>query len=174
MEPNKKLLSIQKDLLSSKEDEVLKALKEVKEHGSPAVMPALIKATLQPVSPQVFEEGKKILNTLKDNNCVDAIMESLKDHQYAKNRSVLAASLWEAGLTVDDRLIELVEIAVESDYLTAIEITTIIENIETGFPFEEVTEAAQTINEHVEESDDDHKNVLLLSLAETLNGMVAG
>lgn len=174
MDQNKKLLALQKDLLSTDEKVVIKAIKDVAKHGSPAVMPALIKATLTNPSDKVLAEGKKILFNLKDNNCVDALMEALQQEEYFNQRSILAAALWEAGLNVDDRLIDLVEIAVKSDYLTAIEIMTVIENIETGFPYEEVMDAALTINEHVEDSEDENKNVLLLSLATTLNGMVAG
>lgn len=174
MDNNKKVLAIQKDLLSKDEKIVLKALKDVTEHGNPSVMPALIKATFLHGSEKVLEKGKFVLFNLKDNNCVDGLFEALNDETYMEFHNVIAASIWEAGLNVDDRLIELVELATRKDYLTAIEIITIIENIETGFPYEEVTDASLTINEHVEESLDEHKNALLLSLAETLNGMVAG
>ena len=174
MDNNKKVLAIQKDLLSKDIKIVLKALKEVSEHGNPTVMPALLKATFLTRDQDALEAGLFILYNLKDNNCVDALFEALNDETYMEFHNVIAASIWEAGLNVDDRLIELVEMAVKHDYITAIEIITIIENIETGFPYEEVTDASLTINEFVEESEDDDKNALLISLAETINGMVAG
>lgn len=173
MDENKILLGLQKDLGSKDEKVVIKAIKDVAKKGSPAVIPALLKATFFHGSEKVLKEGKFILFNLKDNNCVDGLMEALNDDVYAEHHHVIAASLWEAGLAVDDRLIDLVEIAVKADYLTAIEITTIIENIETGFPYEEVTDAALTINEYIFDSEDENKNALLVSLAETLNSMVA-
>tara|TARA_B100000795_G_C22804493_1_gene443962 strand:- start:1299 stop:1823 length:525 start_codon:yes stop_codon:yes gene_type:complete len=174
MDNNIKLLAIQKDLLSTDEKVVLKALKEVSKHGNPTVMPALLKATFLNGSQDVLKAGKFILYNLKDNNCVDFLFEALNDERYMEFHNIIAASIWEAGLKVDDRLLDLVELAVRLDYVTAIEISTIIENIETGFPYEEVTDASLTINEYVEDSTDENKNSLLISLAETLNGMVAG
>lgn len=174
MDNNKKVLSIQKDLLSKDIKVVLKALKDVSEHGNPSVMPALLKATFLNGDQEARDAGLFILFNLKDNNCVDALFEALNDENYMEFHNLIAASIWEAGLNVDDRLIELVEMAVKHDYVTAIEIITIIENIETGFPYEEVTDASLTINEFIEDSEDENKNALLISLAETINGMVAG
>lgn len=174
MDNNKKVLAIQKDLLSKDIKIVLKALKEVSKYGNPSVMPALLKATFLNGNKEVLDAGLFVLFNLKDNNCVDALFEALNDEKYMEFHNLIAASIWEAGLKVDDRLIELVEMAVKHDYITAIEIITIIENIETGFPYEEVTDAALTINEFIEDSEDENKNTLLMSLAETINSMVAG
>ena len=91
-----------------------------------------------------MEEGKILFN-IKDQNVVGELLNALKSDEFVEFRADIAASIWEAGLNAEDRLIDLVEIAVISDYMTIVEICTIIENIETGFPYDEVTEASLLI-----------------------------
>lgn len=174
MSNQKKILALQKDLLSGDKETLLKAIKQVAHDGSPALINHLLIATFRSGFSEALEEGKKILFNIKDQNVVGEILNALRKEEFVEFRSDIAASIWEAGLNAEDRLIDLVEIAVISDYKTIIEIVTIIENIESGFPFEEVTEASLIINEHLHEIEDESRIVLLSSLASTLNSMVAG
>jgi len=173
MADNKKLLALQKDLVSADEKKVIAAIKRVAHDGSPAVIHHLLMATFKSGSAEALEEGKKILFNIKDQNVVGELLNALKSDEFVEFRADIAASIWEAGLNAEDRLIDLVEIAVISDYMTIVEICTIIENIETGFPYDEVTEASLIINEHLHETEDENRIALLSSLAETLNSMAA-
>ena len=58
---NKKLLALQKNLTSSDKDVVVEAIKEVAEHGSPAIINHLLSATFKSGFPEALVEGKKIL-----------------------------------------------------------------------------------------------------------------
>ena len=173
MSNNNKLLALQKDLVSGDKDRVVKAIQQVAHDGSPAVINHLLLATFKSGFPEALEEGKKILFNIKDQNVVGEFLIALKGDEFVEFRSEIAASIWESGLNAEDRLIDLVEIAVMSDYMTIVEITTIIENIESGFPYDEVTEASLIINEHLHETEDENRIALLSSLAETLNSMAA-
>lgn len=173
MSNNNKLLGLQKDLLSGDKDRIVKAIQQVAHDGSPAVIHHLLLATFKSGFPEALEEGKKILFNIKDPNVVGELLIALKGDEFVEFRSEIAASIWESGLNAEDRLIDLVEIAVMSDYMTIVEITTIIENIESGFPYDEVTEASLIINEHLHETEDENRIALLSSLAETLNSMAA-
>ena len=173
VEDNKKNLALQKDLLSGNKDQVIRGIKEVAKSGTPAVVHHLLLATFKSGFPEALEEGKKVLFNIKDQNVVGELINALKGEDFVKYRAEIAASIWEAGLNAEDRLIDLVEIAVQSDYMTIVEITTIIENIESGFPYEEVTEASLIINEHLQDQEDESRIALLSSLAETLNSMAA-
>ena len=170
---NKKNLALQRDLLSSDKEKVIRGIKEVANSGSPAVVHHLLVATFKSGFPEALEEGKKVLFNIKDQNAVGELINALKGDVFQEFRAVIAASIWEAGLNAEDRLIDLVEIAVSSDYITIVEIMTIIENIESGFPYDEVTEASLIINEHLHELEDESRISLLSSLAQTLNSMAA-
>lgn len=170
---NKKTLALQKDLMSGDKDKIVKAIKQIAHDGSPAIIHHLLEATFKSGFPEALEEGKKILFNVKDQNVVGELLNALKGDDFVEYRADIAAAIWEAGLNAEDRLIDLVEIAVISDYMTIVEITTIIENIESGFPYDEVTEASLIINEHLHEIEDESRIVLLSSLAETLNAMAA-
>ena len=142
--------------------------------GTVGIRPShLLVATFKSGFPEALEEGKKVLFNIKDQNAVGELINALKGDVFQEFRAVIAASIWEAGLNAEDRLIDLVEIAVSSDYMTIVEIMTIIENIESGFPYDEVTEASLIINEHLHELEDESRISLLSSLAQTLNSMAA-
>ena len=173
LDNNKKNLALQKDLLSSEKEQVIRGIREVAKSGSPAVVYQLLVATFKSGFPEALEEGKKVLFNIKDQNAVGELINALKDDLFKEFRAIIAASIWEAGLNAEDRLIDLVDIAVSSDYMTIVEISTIIENIESGFPYDEVTEASLIINEHLHEIEDESRISLLSSLAETLNSMAA-
>ena len=64
MDNNKKVLAIQKDLLSKDIKIVLKALKEVSKYGNPSVMPALLKATFLNGNKEVLDAGLFVLFNL--------------------------------------------------------------------------------------------------------------
>lgn len=170
---NKKTLALQKDLMSGDKSVIVKAIKKVAQDGSPAIIHHLLQATFKSGFPEALEEGKKILFNIKDSTAVGELILALKGEDFVEFRADIAASIWEAGLNAEDRLIDLIEIAVVSDYMTIVEIVTIIENIESGFPYDEVTEASLIINEHLHEIEDESRIALLSSLAETLNGMAA-
>lgn len=170
---NKKILALQKSLMSTDKEIIIKAIKDVAKSGSPAVINHLLQATFKSGFPEALEEGKKVLFNIKDQNAVGELIESLKGDDFIEYRANIAAAIWEAGLNAEDRLIDLVEIVVKSDYMTIVEITTIIENIESGFPYDEVTEASLIINEHMHEIEDESRISLLSSLAQTLNSMAA-
>tara|TARA_Y100000589_G_scaffold180653_1_gene170988 strand:+ start:341 stop:868 length:528 start_codon:yes stop_codon:yes gene_type:complete len=170
---HKRSLALQKDLLSSDKESVIRGIRDVAKYGSPAIVHHLLIATFKSGFPEALEEGKKVLYSIKDQNAVGELIDALKGNFFQEFRSVIAASIWEAGLNAEDRLIDLVEIAVSSDYMTIVEITTIIENIESGFPYDEVTEASLIINEHLHEIQDENRSSLLSSLARTLNSMAA-
>ena len=173
MSDNKKTLALQKELLSGDKDKLVKAIKQVAHDGNSAIINAFLQATFKSGFPEALEEGKKILVSIKDQTVVGELLNALKGEEFVEYRADIAASIWESGLNAEDRLIELVEIAVVSDYMTIVEITTIIENIESGFPYDEVTEASLIINEHLHEIEDESRIALLSSLAETLNSMAA-
>lgn len=169
----KKIVELKNQLQSTKVTEVIAAIKEVGKNGSMEVVPDLIRATFGSGFVNAEEEGKKVLFNIKKPEMVDVVLQILNENPFPNHKSTIASILWEAGLNAEDRLIELVEMAVESDYMTIVEITTVIENIETGFPYDEVSEASLIINEHIQEEEDENRIALLSSLAQTLNGMAA-
>ena len=63
MADNKKLLALQKDLVSADEKKVIAAIKRVAHDGSPAVIHHLLMATFKSGSAEALEEGKKIYAT---------------------------------------------------------------------------------------------------------------
>lgn len=174
MSQNKVLAQLKKDLMANEAKVIVPAIKQVAKEGDVSIMNELLHATFLSGFVKAQEEGLNVLNNIKVPESLDSLIEALKNEKFKAHRSEIAAAIWQAGLNPEDRLIELVEIAVDSDYMTIVEVTTIIENIESGFPYEEVSEAALIINEHILDHEDESRVALLSSLSATLNSMVAG
>lgn len=174
MSQNKVLAQLKKDLMASEVKVIVPAIKQVAKEGDVSIMNELLHTTFLSGFVKAQEEGLNVLNNIKVPEALDSLIEALKSEQFKAYRSEIAAAIWQAGLNPEDRLIELVEIAVDSDYMTIVEVTTIVENIESGFPYEEVSEAALIINEHILDHEDESRVALLSSLSATLNSMVAG
>ena len=99
---NKKLLALQKDLTSSDKDVVVRAIKEVAEHGSPAIINHLLRATFKSGFQEALVEGKKILFNIKDNGAVNVLLDVLKGDEFIAFKSEIAASIGTNVLTATD------------------------------------------------------------------------
>lgn len=118
------------DLRSKNERKVIGALKRVPHDGTPDMIEPLFDIMAQNPSDEVRILLEKTLNNLKDPNCVAPMVGILRNEDKADQHREVLSSLWQSGLDVTDELELLVDLAIQSDYLTVIEVVTIIENLE--------------------------------------------
>ncbi len=135
----KKLEPVLKDLQSSEDVVILDALKKVKKLGDASAIPLLVQLLIDNENSEVQAAVKEVLFNLKDTDVVAPLMEIIASKRAKDHRAVLLSIFWEAGLEVKGHLSFLIDIAIESDYLTAFECFTIIEhgeNIGSGAEME--------------------------------------
>ena len=81
-------------------------------------------------------------------------------------RQILLSTIWNSRLDYSLYLAEFVEMAVEGDYLEALECLTIIENLEGTFEESDILEAQLHLKEYLELGvKDDQKAILISEIA---------
>ncbi len=153
------------NLQSKNEGIVLKAIEDCRHKGNEKVLPALLDLLLSTRNTEIADAIKSILFELKSSKAGDILVQYLESDKSKNHRDILVSALWQSGIACEGYLTLLVELACKENYLTALEVLTVIENMEGALNEEEVMECIYTVNEALNDSDDEEKNKLLQSLA---------
>lgn len=136
----KKLKAILDDLQSEDSKKVLKALKSLESHGDPSVIPALADCLLRQPAAPIEKEVLELFCSLKDSSAVVEVMDIIADPTYLPIRPKLLTTIWNTKVDFSDYIDEFVEIAVDGDFMEALDCLTIIENLEGPFMEEDILE----------------------------------
>jgi hypothetical protein len=133
----KKLIS---ELKSRDERIVIGALKRVPHEGSVEVIFPMLELLATEPSSEVQMLLEKSLFNLKDPAAIDPMMFALVDKKFISIRQHILTCIWQSGLDPSNELNTLIDIAINGDYMTGIEILTIVDNHD-GFPDEDLNES---------------------------------
>ncbi len=159
------------DLNSKNERKVINALKMVPHEGSAEMMEPLFRLLQEGPNQEIRILLEKTLYNLKDPNCLPAMIDILKNKEHkAMHRDVLNA-MWQSGLEVHDELELLVTLAIEGDFMTAMEVVTIIEHSEIDDD-KALTSSIARMDKAVEIKDD--KQDLMVSMSQLLLDKLLG
>jgi len=159
------------NLQSKNEGIVLKAIDECRIKGNEKVLPALLDLLISSKNKEVADAIKSILFELKSSKAGDVIIQYLESEKSKNHRDILVSSLWQSGIACEEHLTLLIKLACEENYLTALEVLTVIENLEGALNEEEVMECLYTVQEAITEESDEEKSKLLQSLVLVLEGI---
>lgn len=134
-------------LLSGRSVTVMSALEEVKVRGNIAYLPLLFDILTSKPDEQVEQEILKILGTLKIQEAVPVMAETLQSPMYSSIRKQLATACWQNGLNFEDYLPVFVELVVNEEWETGFEAFTVIENMD-NYPNQEIIELSVSKIEH--------------------------
>ncbi len=118
------------DLRSKNERKIIGALKLIPHEGTPNMIVPMFELLLGHVSSEVKVLLDKTIYNLKDPNCVDPLMLMLEKKKYYDIQTEVLTSIWQSGLDVTEHIDTLIETAINGDYMTVIEVITIIEHLE--------------------------------------------
>jgi hypothetical protein len=159
-------------LNSKKSDEILLAIETFRSSGEVSSLPEFIEVVLNSENPEIVKKGTQVLYDIKDEGAASVIFNCLTNEKYRHLQSQLVAVLWEAGMNCEDRLEDLIFLAIKGDSSTVLESLTVIENIEASYSFDGITELKMNVIECMEQNPDDElKNQLLNSLCMVLDGL---
>jgi len=121
---------IQKLLASKKEDHIFKAIDLFQKKGSikelPLVLDTLNLFNNTPIENQIVEAVSNVKVKEAHGVIIDAILKSKKEKG---NLRAYMQICWQSALNFAPNMALFIEIFVESDYITALESFTVIENI---------------------------------------------
>lgn len=168
----KRNAQIEKGLQSENKTEVLRAIKMLRKDGTAEHVSLAILALNSSSDDEVSNEIVKFLNDLKNQAALTPIVEGLQDEKLEGVHIFLLQAIWNSRLDALPYLEDLVNIAVKSDYLTCLEVLTILENLETAPDDEVIAGLNTTLKDAV--IDNEESRDLLLSMIEVLNDYMIG
>lgn len=149
---NQKLKEILKDLSSSDPKLISKAVKALESNGDSSVIKPLVDKLLSGVNEKNQGEIVELLSSLKDTSVVVEMMDVIEDEKYRSIRQVLLSTIWNTKVDFSDYIDEFVGIAVDGDFMEALDCLTIIENLEGPFMEENILEAQLHLKRYLEET----------------------
>lgn len=170
----KKLVAIKADLQSSEEVVVLDALKKVRKDGDASVVEYLVHTLVTTDSEAIQGEVVEILNTLKDSEAVEPLIDAIKDPKTKGYRNLLISAFWQAGLNVKGHLEFLVLTAMQENYLTAFECLTVIESADEVGSREEIEQSLKQLAEYIEANQDKDNFPVIQSIWQDLRNKLIG
>ena len=158
---NNRFNNILKDISSKDEKKVLTALKQLRKHGKPEAIRPLIEVLKNSTNEIVRSEVLSLLYDLKEQNVVDEIILAIEDEYFVNEKALLIAIFWQSSLDGSEYLSTFVKEAIRGDYLTCIEVLTVIENFEATFQETEVEDLKYDLDEAIELEETEKRNLLI-------------
>lgn len=113
------------------------------------------------------KEIVEFLSSMKDSSAIDEMMRLLGEARFMSIRQALLTSIWNSPLDYSYYLPDFVDIAVEGNFMEAMDCLTIIENMEGPFEERHVLESQLFLRDYIEskEQKDPQKQHIMSEIA---------
>lgn len=162
-ERKKKVLELLIKLKTLKDVEVSAALKGLQLYGDSSVISPIISALKEGVSEKSEATIISFLGDLKYTDSAEPIMEAVLDKDNLEIRQKLLTTIWNSKVDFSEYLVDFITIAVEGDFMEALECLTIIENLEGPFYEQQFLESQVVLSEYAEKRDENSKKAHIMS-----------
>jgi len=129
---------IVKKLQSTKTQEVLFAIKQIRNTGNPKILPFLIELLANSKLEEVKSAIIDLLNDLKNKDCRIEIINTLRNDKFKNIHKEILTTCWQSGLDYSDNIDLFVELFTTRDFGVAFEAFTIVDNYEEKFEPEKI------------------------------------
>ena len=163
----KKMLN---ELNQSDETQAKQVIKTIREKGSAAVIPDLIDIMANTQYDSIRNAIHTLLNDIKSPEAVPVIMAAIQNS--ATNKKVLPVlvnACWQNGLNFSDYMEDFVNLVINSEFQTAFDAFTVIENMDNNLNSELIDDLIDKIKSALLETNED-KKLLLKTLIDVLEG----
>jgi uncharacterized Zn finger protein len=126
-------------------------------------LPALVSIFHENLSDKNREELLAFFNNLSAEGAQETMIQVLYDPANLAIRQEVLSTIWNSRLDYSSNLAEFVEIAIDGDYLEALECLTIIENLEGPFEESDILEAQLHLKEYLEQGQKNDQKAILIS-----------
>lgn len=158
---NNRFNNIIRDLTSKDETKVFTAIKQLRKHGKREAIKPLIETLSKTNNEEVKQEIINLMYDLKDQSVVDEIMLAIEDDLYENEKATLISIFWQSSLDGSDYLSTFVREAIKGDYMTCIEVLTVIENFDATFQETEVEDLKFDLDDAIEQEETEKINLLI-------------
>jgi len=162
-----KIKNLLVELMSGNEAKASASIKALQANGDSSILEPMAALLMTDLSPKIREEIVEFLCSLKDSSAVDEMMRLVNDSDYLPIRQQLLTTIWNSKLDYTYFLPDFVEIAVDGDFMEALDCLTIIENMAGPIEERHVLEAKLHLREYLEDTDpkDPQKSQIMSEIA---------
>ncbi len=149
---SQKIQKLIEDFQSGDIKKIRQSLKLLKSEGSIEVLRPLVELLKSVSDEYVKQDVIAFLSDLNVSSAVDEIMVLLKDENFKSVRQPLLSTIWNCKLNYSYYLPDFVEMAIEGDFMEALECLTIIENMEGPFQERHILESQLHFKDYLEDN----------------------
>jgi hypothetical protein len=171
MADDKKIKLIIKKLQSNNVEEVLFTIKQIRNTGSPKILPFLIDLLYTSKSEKIKSTIQSLLNDLKNKDCTSEIVKALKNEKYKKIHHLLLSSCWQSGLDYSEHLELFVNLFITGDFGVAFEAFTILDNSEDKYEAEAIDIQISNLKSNISGFTGSQKEGLFVELVHVLESL---
>lgn len=164
---SKKIATLISDLKSGNGKKISTALKTLEASGNVQILEPLAEVLMDSTLEDSHKEIVEFLSSMKDSSAIDEMMRLLSEPRFIGIRQVLLTTIWNSPLDYSYYLPDFVDIAVEGNFLEALDCLTIIENMEGPFEERHVLESQLFLRDYIEskEPKDPQKQHIMSEIA---------
>jgi hypothetical protein len=149
-----------KKIYSTNQQTVISAIDELGQSGNSSYLPMLIDLLHSTLDNEVGERIITLLCELKHPDAAKYLVDAINDPKYLTIRETLTRTCWENGLDYTAYFGTFIRLLINSDYMTAFEAFTVIENSEEKIANEQVQEYLHQMRSALQTASDDRKILL--------------
>ncbi len=166
-QPTKKIATLITDLKSGNAKKISTALKTLEASGNSQILEPLAEVLMDKNVADSHKEIVEFLSSMKDSSAIDEMMRLLGEARFMSIRQALLTSIWNSPLDYSYYLPDFVDIAVEGNFMEAMDCLTIIENMEGPFEERHVLESQLFLRDYIEskEQKDPQKQHIMSEIA---------
>lgn len=158
---NTRLNNIINDLSSKEEKKVFTALKQLRKHGKKEAIQPLINLLATTDNENIKTDITSLLFDLKDQAVVEEIISIIDSNAYPNINATLISIFWQSSLDSSEHINSIVKQAISGDYLTGIEVLSVLDNYDTTFQETEIEDLKFDLDEAIELDDTEKRNLLI-------------
>lgn len=158
---NKRFSNIISNLSSKNKNDVLTAIKQLRKYGQPEAIANLVKLYKNSKDQEVIDSVRSFFFDLKDQSATEAIIFSIQNEDTVELKTFLISIFWESSLDASEHLPLLIKEAIHGDYMTCVEVLTLIDSFEATFQEEEIQDLDFDLADAIENEEGDKKDILM-------------
>jgi hypothetical protein len=154
------------DLRSGDEKIVLKAISKVRSQGNEKVIDPMLVIIDKNDMPEAARQAHSMLGELKISAAADLLIDRALKGDYPNLCKDMIYFIWHSGLQPNDRVDDIIRIAIAGDFEVALECYTLIDTLDGPFKEEVLLEAMVLLKEYMLANTKNDKFNLVASIFE--------
>lgn len=136
---------ILKQLASNDMEVVRSAIEQIKQEGDVSILPELLDILLQSQDTSVITNLTALLSDVKESDFKTILMDKLINAANETGKANLLRICWESAIDFSEYLDVFIDMLLNEDFITALEASTVIENLHGKIPEEKIHTAIKRL-----------------------------